>query len=423
MSRLGTWAGSLLSWTLMIAACAAVEQWPGWRGPGRDAHAVSFTLPSPWPAKLTERWQVDVGIGHSSPVVAGGKLYIFTRQGDDETLRCLNLADGKQLWQQSYPAPYQVHPAAAAHGKGPKSTPLVADSRLFTLGIGGVVNCWNAKTGKRLWTREFSKEFEKTSPLYGAAMSPVVDGDKCIVAVGGPDKGALEALNVKTGETIWSCNGDGPAYASPVIATIEEVRQVVTQSQRATIGVAANDGKLLWKIPFQTEYDQNSVTPLVHEGSVVLSGINKGIGRYRVEKQDDEWATDEIWQNKEVSLYMSSPVAHAERLFGFSHRQKGQLFALDLTTGTTLWTSEGRLGDNASLVRTGNVLWALTTQGELIVFRDSDKQFDMLARYKLSDTATWAYPVVLSSGIVIKDESKLRYFELPKAPVERAAGN
>ncbi len=99
--------------------------------------------------------------------------------------------------------------------------------------------------------------------------------------------------------------------------------------------------------------------------------------------------TDKIWENKEVSLYMSSPVVSGERLFGFSHRQKGQLFAIDITTGRTLWTSDGRMADNAALVRTGDVLWALTTQAELILFRDSEKQFDPLARYKMAETPTW----------------------------------
>ena len=415
MGQFGIWGGSLLAWTLVLATSSALEQWPQWRGPARDAHAVGFHAPPAWPTQFDERWQVEVGLGHSSPVVVAGKIYIFTRRGDDETLSCLNFSDGKPLWEKSYPAAYQVHPAAAAHGKGPKSTPTVADSKVFTLGISGIVTCWNAKTGKVEWRRDFSKEFEKTSPLYGAAMSPLVDDKKCIVHVGGPDKGALVALNVKNGDTIWTCNGDGPAYASPVIATIDDVRQVITQSQRAAIGVDADDGKPLWKIPFQTEYDQNCVTPLVHEGSVVLSGINKGVSRYRIEKQDDEWGSDEIWQNKEVSSYTSSPVAVGERLFGFSHRQKGQLFAIDLTTGSTLWTSEGRLGDNASLVRAGNVLWALTTTGELIVFRDSDKQFDALARYRVADTSTWAHPVILSTGVLVKDESKLHLWEIPKA--------
>ena len=271
------------------------------------------------------------------------------------------------------------------------------------------------KTGKPLWQREFSKQFEKTSPLYGAAMSPVVDGDKCIVHVGGPDKGALVALDVKSGETLWSCNEDGPGYSSPVVTTIDEVRQVITQSQKSCLGVDVEDGKLLWKIPFQTDYDQNSVTPLMHEGSLIISGLNKGVDRYRIEYTDDEWETDKIWENKEVSLYMSSPVADGERMFGFSHRQKGQLFALDLITGKTLWTGEGRLGDNAALMRVGNALCALTTAGELIIFKASDERFEQLAHYKVAETPTWAHPVIVPAGVLVKDETKLTLWQFAPA--------
>jgi outer membrane protein assembly factor BamB len=346
-------------------------------------------------------------------VVSGGRVYIFSRQNENEVLTCLSLADGKQHWQQSYPAPYQVHPAASAHGKGPKSTPAIAGSRVFTFGISGILTCWDAKNGKRIWRRDFAKQFEKTSPLYGVAMSPLVDDEKLVVHVGGHDKGALMALNVKSGETIWSATDDGPGYASPVIATIADVRQVITQSQKGCLGVELEEGKLLWRIPFTTEYDQNSITPLVHEGTVIFSGINKGVSRYRIEFEDDEWSTDEMWENKEVSLYMSAPVADGERLYGFSHRQKGQLFALDLTTGATLWTSEGRLGDNASLVQTGGVVWALTTPGVLVVFKAGDKQFDELARYHVAETTTWAYPAIVAPGILIKDESHLSLWTLP----------
>ena len=248
-------------------------------------------------------------------------------------------------------------------------------------------------------------------------MSPAVDEEKCIVHVGGHDKGALVALDVKTGETIWTCPEDGPGYASPIIVTLDDVRQVVTQSQKACLGVDLEDGKLLWKIPFQTEYDQNVVTPIEHDGSLIISGINKGVDRYRIEKQDDEWETDSTWENKEVSLYMSSPVADGETLFGFSHRHKGQLFAMDLTTGKTLWTSsDGRLGENASLVETGKVLWALTSDGQLIVFKASDKQFEPLAQYKVADTPTWAHPVFMPEGVLVKDESKLTLWQFPKRP-------
>jgi len=413
MGQLGVWGGSLLSWLFIILSYCAVEEWPQWRGPQRDGIAVGFKVPAQWPKQLQQRWQVDVGLGHASPVVADHKMYLFSRRGEDEVLTCMNLVDGKELWQQKYPAPYEVNPVAATHGKGPKSTPLVAGSRVFTLGISGILSCWDANTGKRQWQREFSKQFSKTAPLYGAAMSPIVDQDKCIVHLGGPDKGAVMALDVKNGETVWSCAEDGPAYASPILVTLDEVRQVVTQSQKACLGVDVSDGKLLWKIPFQTEYDQNAVTPLEHEGSLIISGVNKGIDRYRIEKEDDEWVTDNTWENKEVSLYMSSPVAEGQQLFGFSHRHKGQLFALDLTTGKTLWASEGRMGDNASLVITGNVLWALTTQGELIVCKINDKQFAPLAHYKVAETPTWAHPVVLPEGVLVKDESKLTFWQFP----------
>jgi len=416
MGQFAIWGGSLLSWVLIVLTYCALEDWSQWRGPHRDGHAVGFKLPASWPDHLQQRWQIEVGLGRSSPVISDGKLYVFTRRDEEEVIACLNPADGKELWHYGYPAPYEVDPAAAAYGKGPNSTPVVAQGRVFTFGISGILSCWNAKTGKLQWQKEFSKLFEKTAPIYGTAMSPVVDEDKCIVHVGGPDKGALMAFDVKTGESLWKCDEDGPGYASPIVVTLDDVRQLVTQSEKSCLGVDLEDGKLLWKIPFQTEYDQNWVTPIVYEGSLIFSGINKGVDRFQVEIQDDEWETDKIWENKEVSLYMSSPIVDAERLFGFSHRQKGQLFALDLTTGKTLWTSEGKLGDNASLVQTGKVLWALTSGGELIVFKASDQQFQQIARYKVAETPTWAHPLIVAGGVLVKDEAKLTLWQIPKRP-------
>ena len=413
-----TFRASAILGLLALAALASADEFPQWRGTKRDGQVAGFKLPAVWPSELERVWQAEVGLGHSSPVVQGRNVYQFSRRGDDEVLACLNLADGKELWKQGYPAPYQMNPVAVMHGKGPKSTPAVSGGRVFTLGISGIVTARDAKGGRQLWQREFSKQFPKTSPLYGAAMSPLVFEEKCIVHVGGHDKGALMALDVKTGDTIWSWNDDGPAYASPVLVTLDDVPQVVTQSQKACVGIDLADGKLLWRIPFQTEYDQNSVTPIEHDGSLIFSGINLGVDRYRIEKSDDEWEIDKVWGEKEVSFYMSSPVADARRLFGFSHRHKGQFFALDLTTGKTLWTSEGRQGENAALLQTGNVLWALTNTGELIVFKASDQQFEPLARYKVAETPTWAHPAILPSGLLIKDESTLALWRFPKMPHE-----
>ena len=276
---------------------------------------------------------------------------------------------------------------------------VYADGRLYTLGIGGILSCWNADTGELVWRRKFSQRFKNTAPLYGTAMSPLLDTGKLIVHLGGDDQGELMALDAATGDVQWSWDGDGPSYASPVVAQWSGTRQVVTQTQTAVVGIDLADGKLLWRIPFKTDFDQNAVTPVVVGESVILSGYNKGVHRFRLDKEGDDWNTDELWENKEVSLYMSSPVIDGERLYGFSHRQKGQFFAIDLATGQTLWTSEGRMADNAALVRTGNVIWALTTAGEMLLFRDSAETVRPgLARYHVADTPTWAHPAILSGS-------------------------
>jgi outer membrane protein assembly factor BamB len=414
---------AVICWAPLLAAAqvASAQDWPQWRGPNRDGVVADAKPRSTWPEGLQQSWQIEVGIGHSSPVVSGDRVFIFSRQEEQEVVRALKLADSTEIWRGSYAAPYELNPLAAGHGKGPKSTPVVADGRLFTLGIGGILSCWNADNGALLWRRKFSQRFKHTAPVYGTAMSPLVDGGKLIVHLGGNDQGELMALNAETGDAEWSWDGDGPSYASPVVATWAGTRQVIAQTQSACVGVDLEDGKLLWKIQFKTDYDQNAVTPVIAGESIICSGYNKGINRFRLEKDGDEWHTDEVWENKEVSLYMSSPVANGERLYGFSHRQKGQLFAIDITTGQTLWTSDGRLADNASLVRTGNVIWALTTNGELIVFRDNSKQFEPLVRYKVADTPTWAHPVILPGSLLIKDETRLTRWKIPSPPAANTA--
>ena len=411
-----------IAWLLSATWWAAAEEWPQWRGPNRDGVLQDVKPPLVWPQDLQQAWQAEVGSGYSSPVVSGERVFIFARQEDQEVVRALRLTDGKELWRRGYAAPYEVNPPAAGHGQGPKSTPLVADGRLYTLGISGILSCWNADSGELEWRRTFAKRFKRTAPAYGAATSPLMDAGKLIVHLGGDDQGELMAIDVAQGDVAWSSSGDGPAYASPIVAELSGRRQVITQTQTACVGVDAENGALLWKIPFRTDYDQNAVTPVVYGESVIFSGYNKGIHRYRVEREGEEWRTDQIWENREVSLYMSSPVILGERLYGFSHRQKGQLFALDITTGQTLWTGEGRLADNAALLRTGDVIWALTTQAELIVFRDSGKQFEPVARYKLSESPTWAHPVVAAGTVLVKDETRLTRWKLRSEPAPNTAG-
>ncbi len=404
--------------SLMILLCAlprgvvSAADWPGWRGPARDGYVPDFVPPGKWPEQLKKRWSVQVGEGHSSPVSAGDRIFVFTRQGEQEVVRALSATDGKELWADHYAAPYEMHRAARAHGKGPKSTPVVADGRLFTLGISGILTCWDAESGKRLWQHKFTDRFRHTSPLYGTATSPLVEGNLLIVHVGGHDDGALTAFDTATGQVRWQWTGDGPAYTSPIVATVGKTRQIITQSQEATIGVDVASGELLWQFPFETEYTMNIVTPVLVGDVAVFSGFRKGTFAYRIAESDGRWQPEPLWHNSQVSMFMSSPVVIGRRLLAFSHQSRGRFVCLELDSGKTVWTSDGRMGENAALLVIGDKLLALTTESQLWVIDPAAEQFKVIARYGVADTPTWAHPLVRDGEILVKDRERLTCWAL-----------
>jgi outer membrane protein assembly factor BamB len=383
------------------------QDWPQWRGIGRDGVVTGFVAPKTWPDQLKPKWKVSVGTGHSSPLVAGQHVYVHSRQGESEVVAAYDLNTGKRIWQDAYRVEYAMNPAARGHGKGPKSTPAFSQGKLYTLGISGVLSCYDAANGKLLWRKESSALLKADAPLYGAATSPLVDRGLVIVFLGGNDSGALAAFDAITGTLKWRWNGDGPGYASPIIVEIAGKRQIVTQSQRKIVGIWEDSGHLLWQIPFQTEYVQNIVTPLAYKDLLIFSGLDKGVFAVKVGWRDNGWVTDSVWQNNEVSMYMSSPVVRGNLLFGLSHRNKGQFFCLDGDTGRTLWTGDPRQGDNAAIVVADDLIVSLTNDANLIVMSATDKTGAPMKKYRVSESPTWAHPVVAAQGVLIKDEDTL----------------
>jgi outer membrane protein assembly factor BamB len=246
-----------------------------------------------------------------------------------------------------------------------------------------------------------------TAPEFGTAMSPVADGTAVIVHAGGNRNGALTAYDAETGAVRWTWKGDGPAYASPVVATIAGTRQVVTQSQGNVVSVSAADGTLLWQIPFATDYQQNIITPVIAGGVLIYGGLNKPTTAVRVSHNGGKWTTEPVWQNPDLPMYMSSPVEAGGYLYGLTHRNRGQFFCLDVKTGKTMWTTRGREGDNASLLASAGLLLAVTTEGELVIARQNPKAFELVKRYTVAESPVWAHPAPAGRGVVIKDVSAL----------------
>jgi outer membrane protein assembly factor BamB len=388
----------------LLTVVASAQEWPQWRGPNRDATVVGFTPPAVWPEKLTSKWSVDIGLGYATPLVVGNRIFVFSRQGESEVMSALEADLGKVLWRTAYPVSFEMAKAAAPHGPGPKSTPALAGGKLYSIGMTGIVTAFDAATGKQLW--------QKPAPgvmttWTSHSFSPLVDRGNVIFHVGGHDKGALTAFDATTGEVKWSWAGDGPGYGSPMIADLGGLRQIVTMTQKKVIGVDLATGALLWEHPYTTQYDQNAVTPIVYGQTLIVSGYQKPVVALSIHRKGNAWTAETAWENPGVTLYMSDAVVIRDTLFGFSQRQSGQFFALDPRSGKTLWVGEPRQATNAAIVKTGDLWMALKDDGELIVAKNNPATFEVLRRYRVAESATWAPPVVSERGILIKDTSTL----------------
>ena len=397
---------------------AGQEDWPGFRGPNRDGRVTGWpeamSDPNGWPESLDEQWRIAVGLGHASPVVRGETVFVFSREDDEEVLRALRAADGEEIWRSSYPAPYTMNSAALGHGPGPKATPDVAAGRIFTLGISGILSAWDADDGSLLWRRPPDPRFGGAeSPLFGAGASPGASpaGDVVLVHLGGPDNGTFAVLDAATGETVWELAGDGPAYVSPTVVEVAGVPVIPTMTEERIILLAARaDGRVLWEMPFTTPYDQNIVNPVVLPGGevVIFAGLASPTFAVRFRGgPDGSLAGETVWQAEDSPFYMSNPVLAGDRLIGFSERNSGQFVALNLETGASIWRSPPRAGENAALLIAGNTVLALTDQAELLVLDAAGSTFQPLRRYEVAPSPTWAHPVPLGNGLLIKDETHL----------------
>jgi outer membrane protein assembly factor BamB len=389
----------------VVCANLWAQDWPQWRGPNRDG-AVPFHEPKVWPEKLTTKWKVTIGEGYASPLLVDGRILEFTRQGDDEVAMAIDPENGKILWHTGYPAAFEPVSAAAKHGKGPKSTPLVYDGKLYTFGISGILSAFDVATGKVVWRKDYSKDFKGTWPMFGTSMSPVAGDGLVVVQIGTNDDGAVAAYDAKSGAQKWIWKGDGPAYASPVIVEIGGVKQVVTLTQKYAVGLGLASGELLWRIDFPGRSGMNIPTPLRFGQRLILAG-DPGTMLLQVNQQNNSWTTEKAWQITELTMRFSSPVQKGNLIFGFSNRTSGIFFCVDADTGKTLWTSPPRQGDNAVVMISGELLFLLKDNAELIVARASGNAFEPLHTYEVADSSTYANPLLMTKGLVIKDNTRL----------------
>jgi outer membrane protein assembly factor BamB len=407
MKNLNSITGIVAGCVLLAGASGLFAQdWPQWRGPNRDGKVTGFSAPKTWPTNLTQKWKVTVGTGDATPALVGKKLYTFGRQDTNEVVLCLDAISGKTLWEQKYPTNYFITGPAAGHA-GPRSSPVVADGKVCTLGVGGILSCLDAATGKVLWRKQSTNDFLGTPYRVDTSMSPIVAGGQCVVHIGGKTNGAVIAFDLARGEPKWKWAGDGPANSSPVVMTVHGKKQIVTLTAKYLAGLGLADGKLLWQVPFEAAQGNNT-SPVIDGQTVIYTGQGKGLFAVKIEALTNGFVATPVWTNVALGARFTTPVLKNGLLFGFN----GSFFCASAKTGATFWTDSVKRGQSAAMLDAGSVILALTVDSKLVAFKPSDKKYTELAVIKVAATETWAHPVVAGKRFYVRDQDSVTLWTL-----------
>lgn len=377
------------------------QDWPQFRGVNRDSKVTAFKSPAQWPAELTQVWKVQVGTGDATPALVGKKLFLNTRQGNDEVILCLDAATGKELWKSTYPSSAVTGPAASH--PGPRSTPAVSNGKVVTFGASGILSCLDASNGKVLWRKDNP---DNAFPQFFTGMSPLIVDNLCIAHLGKKDNGRVVAFDLSTGKEKWTWTGDGPAYASPSLMTAEGKQLVVVQTEKNLVGLDIADGKLVWQIatePAQRFY--NCVSPYIDGNVIFVTGQGTGIKAIRIEK-----GIKDLWTNKEVGAKWNTPVLKDGYLYGFTDLKRA--YCINASTGETAWVDNTASSDFATISDCGDVLIGMPSTGNLMVFKADPKAYTEVAKYKVAETPVYAFPVIAGRNIYIKDAENLTMFTI-----------
>jgi outer membrane protein assembly factor BamB len=417
---------SLVAGAALFAGCGAAfaGDWPQYRGPGVDGVSPETILNS-WPAAGPKRlWTVKIPAGFSSFVVADGKAFTVVARNLDGALRevCLALdaATGKELWAAPTGlAKYAGGGDSGAEGNkggdGPRSTPAVRAGRVYVYSAQIVLSCLEAATGKLVWKKDIIKEFGGSNIGWESAMSPVVDGDLVYVAGGGAGQ-AMLAFNRATGVVAWKTGAESMTHATPVVATIHDVRQVIFLMQSGLVSLEAATGKPLWRFPFPYR-TATGCSPVV-AGDVVFctAGYETGGATCQIVRNGAGFEAKELWRVKgdaKLASLWSTPVCKDGYLYGmisFKKFARGPLKCVDLKTGEVKWEQPGFGAGNVLVA--GNHLLALADDGQIALVEASPASYKELARAKAISGKCWSSPALSNGRLYVRSTKEGACFQV-----------
>ena len=400
-----------LGFVLLCAGMVSAGDWPQWLGPTRDGATPEKI--APWKETPKLLWRVPVGEGHSSPIVAGGKVFLHAKAKDkdeEEVLAC-DAASGKEIWRQSYPrAAFK-----SIFGVGPRATPALDKDKLYTFGVTGILTCWDAASGKQLWQVDTLKEFKAANLFFGASCSPLVEGGNVLVNVGGPGASVV-AFEKEKGGVAWKALDDKASYSSPIAIGQGQDRQVVFLTQKGLVGLAPGSGAVNWQFQLVDKLSESSTTPTLVGDLLLGSSVTYGSAALKIATKDGKPAATEAWKNPALTCYFSTPVAVGQDQVymvtgSILPPPSANLRCVDVKSGKELW-SKAKIGKyHAALLRTGDdKLLVHDDGGGLTLLEPNAKEYKELAQSKICGP-TWAHPALANGKLYVRDDKWLLCFQ------------
>lgn len=437
----------LFSATMMISAVRG-DDWPQWLGPHRDGiwreTGILEKFPSGGPKVL---WRTHIGAGYAGPAVAGGKVFLLDRilapgaQNDpnafarttvdgDERILCLDATTGKELWKHSYFCKYAI-----SYPSGPRTTPLVAEGKVYALGAMGDLLCLDAATGKVLWSRNFPRDYDAPVQMWGFSSSPLLDGERLICLVGGENSGVV-AFHKDSGKELWrAVNTEHIGYCSPVIFDVGGRRQLIAWHGMGVHSLDPETGQVLWELPWRVQAGMAIPTVRLSGDLLFLSCFYNGSVLLQLER--DKPGMRVVWKGKAfkggrgselpqntdgLHCVMSTPLIQADYVYGVC--SYGQLRCIELKTGQRVWESlaaivgkEERWG-NAFLVPQAERCFLFNEQGDLIIARLTPQGYEEISRANIltpdnsmapppGRKVVWSYPAFANRKVFARNDHEI----------------
>jgi outer membrane protein assembly factor BamB len=452
---------------------ARAGDWPQFLGPHGNNTSPETGLLERWPEKgVPILWDLKVGTGYSAPSVRDNQLVLHHRVGKEEVVECFAADTGKSLWKHGYPTSYED---PYGYNNGPRCTPLLTSNLCYTFGAEGRLLCLELATGKKVWERNTAQDWRVPPAFFGVGSTPILEGDKLIVMVGGQPNSGVVAFHAQTGKTLWENVGQTnwnnvvtlgwraelpyrwtgqekvASYASPVAATIHGQRQVLCVMRQGLVSLNPTNGAIHFSRWFQSFANDsvNAMNPVVQDNQVLLSAAYYRSGAVLLRVKPDGKSFEEVWRDPKrhpmdpddrdpatgtwkvpaLEIHWSTPVLHNGFLYAFSGRNEpdATFRCVEYQTGRLKWSRDekwpghehgakpGVFGRGSAILADGRLI-ALGEGGLLGLFRPNPEKLEEISRWQVPSLGypCWAAPILAHKRLYLRNEDHLVCLNLAK---------